>query len=184
MRTHNINDKSSINDAEVDGGHADMYSESLDEELPLKPSSCLLGNPTSSSLGPEDSKAQKVVEKLQLLKKNLGEEDFNALKELRKIVLELSALSQLGTKNSTKISMKNNFAAPKTAPKLAMQQQQLVVTATLSSSPAALLHTATTTPFCSSIKVAVKVVAFELQVENSLDEVTMPDSLNGSRGGT
>ncbi|CAL5433854.1 unnamed protein product [Camellia sinensis] len=58
MRTHNINGKSSINDAEVDGGHADMYSESLDEELPSKPSSCLLGNPTSSTPGPEDSKAQ------------------------------------------------------------------------------------------------------------------------------
>ncbi|KAI8010768.1 hypothetical protein LOK49_LG06G00279 [Camellia lanceoleosa] len=58
MRTHNINGKSSINDAEVDGGHADMYSESLDEELPSKSSSCLLGNPTSSTPGPEDSKAQ------------------------------------------------------------------------------------------------------------------------------
>ncbi|CAL5433505.1 unnamed protein product [Camellia sinensis] len=58
MRTHNINGKSSISDAEVDGGHADMYSESLDEELPSKPASCLSGNPTSSTLGPEDSKAQ------------------------------------------------------------------------------------------------------------------------------
>ncbi|CAL5388177.1 unnamed protein product [Camellia sinensis] len=58
MRTHNINCKSSTNDAEVDGGHADMYFESLDEELPSKPSSCLLGNPTSSIPGPEDSKAQ------------------------------------------------------------------------------------------------------------------------------
>ncbi|CAL5357775.1 unnamed protein product [Camellia sinensis] len=58
MRTHNINGKSSISDAEVDGGHADMYSESLDEELPSKPASCLLGNPTSSTLGPDDSKAQ------------------------------------------------------------------------------------------------------------------------------
>ncbi|CAL5437542.1 unnamed protein product [Camellia sinensis] len=58
MRTHNINGKSSINDAEVDGGHADMYSESLDEELPSKPASCLSGNPTSSTPGPEDSKAQ------------------------------------------------------------------------------------------------------------------------------
>ncbi|KAL7265246.1 hypothetical protein ACSBR1_003081 [Camellia fascicularis] len=58
MRTHNINCKSSINDAEADGGHADMYFESLDEELPSKPSSCLLGNPTSSIPGPEDSKAQ------------------------------------------------------------------------------------------------------------------------------
>ncbi|CAL5433635.1 unnamed protein product [Camellia sinensis] len=58
MRTHNINSKSSISDAEVDGGHADMYSESLDEELPSKPASCLSGNPTSSTPGPEDSKAQ------------------------------------------------------------------------------------------------------------------------------
>ncbi|CAL5421150.1 unnamed protein product [Camellia sinensis] len=58
MRTHNINGKSSINDAEMDGGHADMYYESLDEELPSKPASCLLGNPTSSTPGPEDSKAQ------------------------------------------------------------------------------------------------------------------------------
>ncbi|CAL5334892.1 unnamed protein product [Camellia sinensis] len=58
MRTHNINCKSSTNDAEADGGHADMYFESLDEELPSKPSSCLLGNPTSSIPGPEDSKAQ------------------------------------------------------------------------------------------------------------------------------
>ncbi|CAL5357823.1 unnamed protein product [Camellia sinensis] len=58
MRTHNINGKSSINDAEVDGGHADMYSESLDEELPSKPASCLSGNLTSSTPGPEDSKAQ------------------------------------------------------------------------------------------------------------------------------
>ncbi|GMP76822.1 hypothetical protein CsSME_00033335 [Camellia sinensis var. sinensis] len=58
MRTYNINNKSSINDVEVDGGHADMYSESLDGELPSKPSSCLLGNPISSTPGPEDSKAQ------------------------------------------------------------------------------------------------------------------------------
>ncbi|XP_028067155.1 uncharacterized protein LOC114269962 [Camellia sinensis] len=58
MWTHNINCKSSINDAEADGGHADMYFESLDEELPSKPSSCLFGNPTSSIPGPEDSKAQ------------------------------------------------------------------------------------------------------------------------------
>ncbi|GMQ00414.1 hypothetical protein CsSME_00047512 [Camellia sinensis var. sinensis] len=57
MRTHNINGKSSISDTEVDGGHADMYSESLDEELPSKPASCLSGNPTSSTPGPEDSKA-------------------------------------------------------------------------------------------------------------------------------
>ncbi|GMQ02845.1 hypothetical protein CsSME_00048896 [Camellia sinensis var. sinensis] len=58
MRTHNINGKILINDAEADGGHADVYSESLDEELPSKPSSCLLGNRTSSTPGPEDSKAQ------------------------------------------------------------------------------------------------------------------------------
>ncbi|CAL5439949.1 unnamed protein product [Camellia sinensis] len=58
MQTHNINCKSSINDAEADGGHADMYSESLDEELPSKPSSCLLGNSTASTPGPEDSKAE------------------------------------------------------------------------------------------------------------------------------
>ncbi|CAL5415857.1 unnamed protein product [Camellia sinensis] len=57
MRTHNINNKSSITDVKVDGGHADMYSESLDGELPSKPSSCLLGNPISSTPGPEDSKA-------------------------------------------------------------------------------------------------------------------------------
>ncbi|KAI8017916.1 hypothetical protein LOK49_LG04G01361 [Camellia lanceoleosa] len=58
MRTHNINGKSSINDTEADSGHVNMYSESLDEKLPSKPSSCLLGNPTSYSPGPEDSKAQ------------------------------------------------------------------------------------------------------------------------------
>ncbi|KAI8013678.1 hypothetical protein LOK49_LG05G02249 [Camellia lanceoleosa] len=42
-----------------------------------------------------DGLNQKVVEKLQLLKKNLGEGDFSALKELRKTVLELSTPSQL-----------------------------------------------------------------------------------------
>ncbi|KAL7196896.1 hypothetical protein ACSBR1_036832 [Camellia fascicularis] len=42
-----------------------------------------------------DGLNQKVAEKLQLLKKKLGEGDFSALKELRKTVLELSAPSQL-----------------------------------------------------------------------------------------
>ncbi|CAL5374284.1 unnamed protein product [Camellia sinensis] len=38
---------------------------------------------------------EKVAEKLQLLKKNLGEGDFSALIELRKTVVEFSAQSQL-----------------------------------------------------------------------------------------
>ncbi|THG07079.1 hypothetical protein TEA_023732 [Camellia sinensis var. sinensis] len=42
-----------------------------------------------------DGLNQKVAEKLQLLKKKLGEGDVSALKELRKTVLELSAPSQL-----------------------------------------------------------------------------------------
>ncbi|KAI8016164.1 High mobility group B protein 13 [Camellia lanceoleosa] len=39
--------------------------------------------------------SKKVAEKLQLLKKNLGEGDFSALKELHKTVLDLFAPSQL-----------------------------------------------------------------------------------------
>ncbi|CAL5326937.1 unnamed protein product [Camellia sinensis] len=109
---------------------------------------------------------EEVAEKLQLLKKNLGEGDFSALIELRKTVVEFSAQSQLlgvafyccmcccefrGTKNSTKITMKNSFAAPKNSTKINMQQQQLAGTITLNSSLAALLHTATTNSNSNSI---------------------------------